>query len=116
MPYNGLLLAIKERESDKKIATKYTEAYKANPLVVEYLLNENELPGHYPEYYSIGSADRGSKEFINGDHKYTCQIQGCFNWFSGTVELFYQVILINAKLLRIIRHGLVNVRMEAFGA
>lgn len=31
---------------------------------------------------------RGPEEFVNGPHRYTCQVQGEFEWFSGYEAIF----------------------------
>jgi hypothetical protein len=32
---------------------------------------------------------RGPSEFVNNDYKYTCEINGDFNYFNGKEEIFY---------------------------
>ena len=44
---------------------------------------------------------RGPKEYINGDYLYCCKINGKFDWFNGSEEIYYK----NNKIYECIFHG-----------
>ncbi|MDR2600395.1 MAG: DUF5680 domain-containing protein [Oscillospiraceae bacterium] len=50
-----------------------------------------------PEEYPF----RGPSEYKNGDYTYHCKINGNFNWFNGTEEIYFK----NTKIYECIFHG-----------
>ena len=44
---------------------------------------------------------RGPMQYEDGDYLYKCTIDGEFNWFSGTEEIFYK----NTKVYELVFHG-----------
>jgi len=50
---------------------------------------------------SVENPFRGPNEYKNGDYLYSCKINGKFNWFSGSEEIYYK----NKKIYECIFHG-----------